>query len=1755
MARGVEQVVAPSLVASSKTSMSNIPQTGTPSQAQLATTLVSSAAITGASFGLGRPTRFNTVVDVATQGSSKHPIASRRIIYGTRGQLGGTLTYVTTSPTTSTQHALGIPVSNNGNIHMVWTFAGHEIDGFLGGRLADVNATEADVPLVIYLDGYAVPLTLNGAPAFGGDSSSYVDIGGISIPFSLAPTDGAYYVPTDYVPPKVGGKTDKAHDFRWRIRVEVHNGDPTDTSQPFPLLASDVSGNPGNWTSACLQRGCAKAHVQLIWDKDRFNNGLPNIGFSIAGKKVWDPRLSPPGFAYSENAALCAYDFMTDTKFGLRINPSLIDQDLFIAAANKCDEAMALREGGTQPRYACNGVVEANVKRGEVLQKLLDSMAGTLVPPGSVWKMYAGGYSDPVMTITDADLRGPIKIDTAVSRKDLANGAKGTFISPDNQWQAADYPPFVNAGYVEADGGTVTIVDGHPTYTGVVFTDFSLDFVSDSVQAQRLAKIKIEKIRHNCPLVLQCNLKAFPLEVNDTISFTHERWGLSAATYVVTNTALVRDDKTDAPTLGVDLVLVPATAEDYAWDPDVDEGTVTIVTAPFLPDNSNVGAPTGVGSPPVLGLESDSSTTIVRADGIAHSQIKVTWTPPTDHLVLNGGYIEIFIKKVSDPDSDYFLDGSVNGDASVYFISKNITDGIDYDLKIQSLNAAGSHSEPLSGSIVCSGSASSIVATGGAGPVGVNNNDFEASDTLPPVSWTVKGTPTLDYEISSQQQGLRSLKVTSSTQYEGVYTSSKYAVVPGDTYTGESWKVGGYIKGDGTGHGAIVFRFFDATDTEVGTPVLADGGSPTPADWNFYSAVGLAPNEAVYARVFLQNLTTTGTSNLLEFDSIVLFRVASLEDEIANGPSRGAITAANTSYRPLTNPLTAHDDGASTEIDIASFTMRSSLGPVDMSIHSGSITGLGYNTTYHVYYDDPMYAGGVVIFYCNTDQAVALDASGRFYIGSITTPTPGGVDTVGNNDGGTGAQSGQLYWLSPTLRADFDTAAGAVLWSPAFAEDTDGDTGGTPVEVTVPDTIWLGGIPTIYSKWKSLKLKMVSEVVSIDNGGIAFADYSLDDGASWTNIFNVANGSQDVEQPSTAANSGSGTAWTNPANLADPTDYATITGLAHGLTSKADQATGFDFSGVPALSFIDGIIVNFDEKCGGSAFVAGEVPQFKIQLLKSGTPVGVAKLVNAQDTTTISQGDDLDLWGTTWAVSDLADIGVQVSAVTPTAPGSWAAGTYYSPLAIIIDSNGNVQQVVTGGVSGTTHPTWATTLSATTADGTGSLEWVMLQSHTTTTWSSGHDITGSGWRGTGDPTNPADTGHFIVPTAAGTPCVFELTPGRMPRLGNVEAYIFSTNSGQKGSCNLAYPAGNPPAAAIQTFAPVSLHWTSNYTTGAYEFYQFAINGDGSLGGGIDVGRAENWQCAIVGQMFFPKKGVYNFNMQHDDGTVIAFDPIKCKVTSCPRGIGNVYMGPRAPVTGYNWMAGSNASTTYSTGYDSYSIPPGPYSPYDVWNEFFSISVNEDNSTIGFEINFTNWEHKGHMILLCQDAAGTYRDIVPVSTNLHTGASTPTWPAWSTASKPSWPMVTESSGNLVWVNRGPATDFVWHATTEFTEAGVQIIDSNGYGQKAYEAGVSAAVSAPAFSTTTNNLTSDGTGSLKWINDGVRDALTYFDFSIRNAVMSISYVPPTAVSSRAKTTDEITLPLTQNLGKVQVRYGLDLQDGTFDMYEVWVEAQAG
>ena len=65
--------------------------------------------------------------------------------------------------------------------------------------------------------------------------------------------------------------------------------------------------------------------------------------------------------------------------------------------------------------------------RGNVLTSLCGSMAGWVIPPGDQWHVFAGAYITPTISLGDNDMRGPIKGDFRISKRDVANTISGKY--------------------------------------------------------------------------------------------------------------------------------------------------------------------------------------------------------------------------------------------------------------------------------------------------------------------------------------------------------------------------------------------------------------------------------------------------------------------------------------------------------------------------------------------------------------------------------------------------------------------------------------------------------------------------------------------------------------------------------------------------------------------------------------------------------------------------------------------------------------------------------------------------------------------------------------------------------------------------------------------------------------------------------------------------------------------------------------------------------------------------------------------------------------------------------------------------------------------------------------------------------------------------------------------------------------------------------------------------------------------------------
>lgn len=356
----------------------------------------------------------------------------------------------------------------------------------------------------------------------------------------------AVYFDDEEIP--LDGNGDATGRLASHAHVETNLGDGD--YQPFPSLQS-VSA--GLWTDAHRQSGRTKLYAVLSYNPDLYVSGVPNITCKLRGKKVYDPRSEET--EWSSNPALIIADYICDPAIGLGADyDTEIDETLLIAAANICDETVTLADGTTEPRYTCNGVVLASSTPKDVIETLLTSMAGTATLIGGKWRIYAGAYRTPTVTLTESDFRGAVKVQTRLSRRDNFNGVKGIFTSPDNFWQATDFPPVTNATYEAEDSGER------------VWQDIRLPYTDSATMAQRVAKIALERARQPITVVCPLKLSSYSVIPPDTVRLTLDRFGWSSKVFEVIDAQLVPEtDSSGAPVLGVDLVLRETASTVWDW--------------------------------------------------------------------------------------------------------------------------------------------------------------------------------------------------------------------------------------------------------------------------------------------------------------------------------------------------------------------------------------------------------------------------------------------------------------------------------------------------------------------------------------------------------------------------------------------------------------------------------------------------------------------------------------------------------------------------------------------------------------------------------------------------------------------------------------------------------------------------------------------------------------------------------------------------------------------------------------------------------------------------------------------------------------------------------------------------------------------------------------------------------------------------------------------------------------------------------------
>jgi hypothetical protein len=404
------------------------------------------------------------------------------------------------------------------------------------------------------------------------------------------------------------------------IRIKEHLGSPSQTADTYLVAESD-----GLWTTQHTLNGIAYLYIRLSFSSDAFPNGVPEITATIKGKKIYDPRDGTT--AWSDNPALCIRDYIT-SGYGLGEDAAQLDDTLVSAAANVCDETDT--EAGTT-RYTCNGAFLTSVTPYDMLNDLLTSMGGMLWYAQGKWRMKPAYWTEPVLSLTNDDLRSGLSVSTRHSRRDNFNIVKGTFRGEESNWQVTDYPEVKNTDFITADGGQESTAD------------IDLPFTDNSIEARRIARIALERNRQQLTVQASFGLRALAVQVGDNITLTVPRMGWDNKEFEVIswNFGLV-------DTLDLQVTMTLREISESVFD-EVDDGIVyerdnTTLLSPFEVPGVGLNA-TVVAKVFAEKLVNELTLTVTSASDLRIDSVEVQYkaVADTDYITVGSGELGKFV--------------------------------------------------------------------------------------------------------------------------------------------------------------------------------------------------------------------------------------------------------------------------------------------------------------------------------------------------------------------------------------------------------------------------------------------------------------------------------------------------------------------------------------------------------------------------------------------------------------------------------------------------------------------------------------------------------------------------------------------------------------------------------------------------------------------------------------------------------------------------------------------------------------------------------------------------------------------------------------------------------------------------------------------------------------------------------------------------------------------------------------------------------
>jgi len=462
--------------------------------------------------------------------------------------------------------------------------------------------------------------------------------------------------------------------FSGLVTYNVHLG--TDDQTYDTLLAEADT----NWGTNHRLRGVAYIAMRLKWSQEAFS-GVPDITCVVQGRKVFDPRTSTT--AYSNNPALCLYDYLTNTRYGKGLPSSAIDTASFQTAANDCDQSATFYSGGTSSKlFQCNYVLDTGSNIFDNVQKMLLSCRGFLPYTQGQYSLRIDKSASSLFTFDTDTIIGGINI-KGETKEEKFNRVIVRF--PNAQ---VDYQP---DQAIWPDAGSQEETDYLAEDNGTLLVDtVEMETVTNYYIARDFARILLLRSRNAMRVGIKTSSEAIRYQVGDVVSIEHPTPGWTGAS--------IKPFQIEEITLNYDgtcnLTLLEYDATVYPYDSSAQEVTYPDTN---LPDPFTVGAPSNLVA---------TGAAIDQNDGTYISGIDVSWDASTDSFVNN--------YELSWTPSGGSTTAIITGGTS-YQIT-NLDASTTYDISLRAINSIGARSA----AVTANGVSPAVDTTAPAAPTGIS---------------------------------------------------------------------------------------------------------------------------------------------------------------------------------------------------------------------------------------------------------------------------------------------------------------------------------------------------------------------------------------------------------------------------------------------------------------------------------------------------------------------------------------------------------------------------------------------------------------------------------------------------------------------------------------------------------------------------------------------------------------------------------------------------------------------------------------------------------------------------------------------------------------------------------------------------------------------------------------------------------------------------------------------------------------------------